>query len=184
VMTRDEALAFLGKHLKTPNLLKHSLACEAVMRALARFFGEDEEEWALAGLLHDLDYEETKDAPTLHGILSAQYLEEVGFSPCLVDAVRSHNELTGFAPNGKMAVALFAVDPTSGFIIACVLVHRDRSLQALQVPFLLSRFKEKGFARGASREQIKKCSLLRLSVEEFLTIALQAMQHIAPQLEL
>ncbi len=70
-MGRNEALVLLERHLKTPNLIKHSLACEAIMRALARFFHENEEEWSLLGLLHDLDYEETKDTPALHGLRGA-----------------------------------------------------------------------------------------------------------------
>lgn len=183
-MDRNEAWEFLRKHLSAPNLLKHSLACEAIMRSLASLFHEDEEEWALVGLLHDLDYEETKDDPAQHGLLGARYLEEAGFPPRVVSAVRSHNEMTGFSPKEQIEVALFAVDPVSGFIVACALVHREKKLEKLDVPFLLSRFKEKSFARGASREQMKTCLRLGLSLEEFLDISLLAMKGIAQELGL
>ncbi|MEN3185409.1 MAG: HDIG domain-containing metalloprotein [Atribacterota bacterium] len=183
-MERNEAWEFLRRHLRAPNLVKHSLACEAIMRALALFFGENEKEWGLAGLLHDIDYEETKDHPEQHGLLGAQYLEEAGFPFCIVSAVRSHNEMTGFKPQLKMEIALFAVDPASGFIVACALVHRERKLGKLDLPFLLSRFKEKSFARGASRDQIKACTQLELPLEDFLSISLQAMQKIAQDLGL
>jgi hypothetical protein len=183
-MDRTEALELLAKHLRNPNLFKHSLACEAIMRSLASRFGEDEEEWALAGLLHDIDYEETKDEPARHGLLGARYLEEAGLSSRVVSAVRSHNEMTGFRPEERLEVALFAVDPVSGFIVACALVHRERRLERVEIPFLLSRFKEKAFARGASREQIKTCVQLGISLEEFLEIALLAMKDIAAELGL
>lgn len=183
-MDRNEILAFLKGYLHTPNLIKHSLACEAIMRSLAVHFREDQEEWALAGLLHDLDYEETKDNPSQHGLLGAKYLEEAGFPPQVVSAVRSHNEMTGFQPQEKMEIALFAVDPVSGFIVACALVHKERRLEKLEVPFLLSRFKEKSFARGASREQMKICLKLGLSLEEFLCLSLSAMKEIAEDLGL
>ncbi|MCX7667648.1 MAG: HDIG domain-containing protein, partial [Atribacterota bacterium] len=143
-----------------------------------------EKEWALAGLLHDLDYEETKDCPEQHGLLGARYLEEAGFSLRIVNAVRAHNEMTGFKPRERMEIALFAVDPVSGFIVACALVHKERKLEKLDLPFLLSRFKEKSFARGASREQIKTCVQLDLSLENFLDISLQAMQRVARDLGL
>lgn len=183
-MERNEALGFLKKYLNAPGLVKHSLACEAIMQDLALFFHEDEKEWALAGLLHDLDYEETKDHPEQHGLLGARYLEEAGFPPPVVNAVRSHNEMTGFKPRERMEIALFAVDPVSGFIVACALVHKERKLEKLDLHFLLSRFKEKSFARGASREQIKTCTQLELSLEDFLNISLQAMQRIAQDLGL
>lgn len=183
-MTREEALAFLQKYLTHRNLIKHSLACEAIMGRLAQVFGEDRTEWAMAGLLHDIDYELTREEPEKHGLLGAQLLKEVGFSEAIVLAVRAHNEMTGYQPERRMEKALWAVDPTSGFIVACVLIHPQRSIRDVDVAFLLSRFREKSFARGAKREQILSCEALGLPLEEFLSIALGAMQEQAEVLEL
>lgn len=183
-MTRDEALSFLGQYLRNSNLLKHSLACEAIMKRLAERLGEDPQEWAMAGLLHDIDYELTRENPKEHGLLGARLLEEAGFPESVVAAVRAHNELTGYQPTKAIEKALWATDPTSGFIVACVLVHPEKRLRKVNVPFLLSRFKEKGFARGANREQIRSCEALGFSLEEFLGIALSAMQEEAERLGL
>ncbi len=183
-MSRDEALALLERYLKNRNLVKHSLACEAIMRDLAKKLGEDPEEWAMAGLLHDIDYELTKENPKEHGLFGARILEEAGFPEVVVAAVRAHNEMTGYRPVERIEKALWAVDPTSGFIVACVLVHPERSIQSVDVPFLLSRFKEKSFARGANREQIRSCEAIGLSLEAFFGIALSAMQKEARVLEL
>lgn len=183
-MKREEAFALLERYLKNRNLIKHSLACEAIMRRLAEYCDEDPREWAMAGLLHDIDYELTKENPVEHGLYGARILEEAGFSEAVVAAVRAHNEMTGYRPVRKIEKALWATDPTSGFIVACVLVHPEKSIRKVDVPFLLSRFKEKSFARGASRDQIRSCEAIGFSLEQFLGIALLAMQERANDLEL
>lgn len=183
-MTRDRALALLEEHLKNRNLVKHSLACEVIMRRLAEELGEDPEEWAMAGLLHDIDYELTKENPKEHGLLGARLLEEAGFPERVIAAVRAHNEMTGYQPVERIEKALWVVDPTSGFIVACVLVHPERSIRKVDVPFLLARFREKSFARGANRKQIQSCEAIGLSLEAFLGIALSAMQEEAGALGL
>lgn len=183
-MGRDEAIALLEKYLKNKNLIKHSFACEAIMRRLAEHLDEDPVDWAMAGLLHDIDYELTKENPREHGLLGARLLEEVGLPEAVVAAVRAHNEMTGYRPVKRIEKALWVTDPTSGFIVACVLVHPERSICKVEVPFLLSRFKEKSFARGASREQIRSCEAIGLSLEQFLEIALLAMQERAADLGL
>lgn len=183
-MRREEAFALLVKYLKNRNLIKHSLACEAIMRHLAECCNEDPEEWAMAGLLHDIDYELTRENPAEHGLYGARILEEAGFSEAVVAAVRAHNEMTGYKPVEKIEKALWATDPASGFIVACVLVHPEGSIHKVDVPFLLSRFKEKSFARGANRNQIRSCEAIGFSLEQFLGIALLAMQERASDLEL
>lgn len=183
-MNREEALAFLGRYLKAKNLIKHSLACETIMRHLAEHFGEDPEEWAMAGLLHDIDYELTREHPEEHGLRGAYLLEKAGLSEAVVAAVRAHNEMTGYKPVRNIEKALWATDPTSGFVVACVLIHPERNIRKVDVPFLLSRFREKSFARGANRDQIRSCEGIGLSLEQFLGIALFAMQERAEELEL
>jgi uncharacterized protein len=181
---REEALALLKKHLNTKNLLKHTYAVEAVMRDLAEHLGEDADRWALAGLLHDIDYDETGDDPSLHSIRGADMLAEAGLDEEIVDAVRAHNDFHGLPRETKMAQALYAVDPLTGLIVAAALVHPDRSLAALDVEFVMNRYGEKSFARGARRDVIASCEELGMELEEFVGIALQSMQRIREDLGL
>ncbi|ODN30943.1 HD domain-containing protein [Fervidobacterium thailandense] len=180
-MTRDEALALVKKHVSTKNLVNHCLACEAIMRKLAKHFGEDEELWGLAGLLHDLDYDYTKDKPEEHGYKTLEILGD-SVRPEIKNAILAHCEKK--VPETLMEKALYAVDPTSGFIVAGALIKPEKKLSAINVEFLMNRFKEKGFARGANREQIRSCESFGLSLEEFLSISLEAMKEIADQIGL
>jgi putative nucleotidyltransferase with HDIG domain len=184
-MTKEEALKILQENIKTPNLVKHCLAVEAIMRDLANHFKEDEEKWGLAGLLHDIDYEKTKDNPEKHSLVGAQMLEELGLDKETIEAVKAHNEVHGFEPQSLMAKALYVCDPISGLIVAAALVLPSKKLNDLTPESVLRRFKEKAFARGADREIIKKCEeYLNLPLEEFIEIALKAMQEIGEELGL
>lgn len=183
-MKREEALDLVKEKVRNKNLIKHMLAVEAVMDRLARHFGEDRELWALAGLLHDVDYDQTLDTPEQHGLLGAQLLEEKGCAPELVQAVKAHNEALGIPPRTLLDKALFAVDPVTGLLVAAALVHPDKKLAPVDVDFILKRFKEKSFARGADRGQIESCRELGLTLEQFLGLSLEAMQGISGELGL
>jgi len=184
-MTREEALKILQENIKTPNLIKHCLAVEAIMKALANRFSENPEKWGLAGLLHDIDYEVTKNNPQEHSLVGAQMLERLGIDLEIVEAVKTHNEAHGIEPQSLMAKALYVSDPISGLIVAATLVLPSKKIQDLTVKNVLNRFKEKSFARGANREIIKKCQeYLGLPLEEFIDIALKAMQEVADELGL
>ncbi|NLW17957.1 MAG: HDIG domain-containing protein [Firmicutes bacterium] len=183
-MKRDTALALVQKHVKNRNLIKHMLAVEVIMEALAKHLGEDPEKWGLAGLLHDIDYDKTADSPEQHSMIGADMLAELGVAPDIVYAVRVHNEVHGLPRNTLLDKALYAADPLSGLIVAAALIHPERKLAAIDVPFLINRFHEKSFARGASREQIETCTELGLSLEEFMGLALRAMQAISTELGL
>ncbi|MBD3347759.1 MAG: HDIG domain-containing protein [Candidatus Eisenbacteria bacterium] len=181
-MERGECLQLVKEHCSNRNLLKHMLATEAVMRALARELDEDEEAWATAGLVHDLDYDETAELPERHGLVSAGMLEERGFPEDIIHAVKAHNE---HAPReSAMDRALYASDPVTGLIVAAALMHPTKSLGGLDVDFVMRRFGEKRFAAGASREQIATCSELGLDLERFIGVALGAMQEISDELGL
>ncbi|MCD5408875.1 HD domain-containing protein [Candidatus Bipolaricaulota bacterium] len=181
-MTREEALALVEEKVKTKNLVKHMLAVEAAMRALAPRFSGDPDRWALAGLLHDLDYEETKDDPQRHGLLTVELLKERGFADEeILNAILAHNRHK--EPEKPMEWALYSVDPLTGLIVAAALVHPER-LAGLTVKNVLNRYKEKAFARSASREGIAACQKLGLSLEEFVGIVLPAMQGIREELGL
>ncbi len=184
-MTREEGLKILKENLSNQNLIKHSLAVEAMMRVLARHFGQDEARWGLAGLLHDIDYEKTKDDPIQHSLIGAQMLENLGLDGDICRAVKVHNEAHGILPETTMEKSLFVVDPLTGLIVAATLVLPSKKLNDLAPENILNRFKEKTFAKGANREIIKKCEeLLDLKLEEFVKIGLGAMQKISQELGL
>jgi len=182
LLTREEALALLNEHVKNKNLIKHMLATEAVMKAVARDKGENEEIWGLVGLLHDLDAEET--SPQEHGLKGAELLEKMGFSPELAQAVRAHNgENNGTRDSSFMSKALLAVDQLTGLITASALVRPDR-LANLTAESVLKRFKEKRFAAGANREYIASCQEIGYDLPSFVSLGLEAMKSIREELEL
>ena len=183
-MQRSEALNWLKENLSDENHIKHSLAVEAIMRGIAARLGEDVEKYGLTGLLHDIDYDTTGDAPEKHSLIGAQMLEDKGFPAEIVYAVKVHNEMHGLERKSTLDKALFCCDPASGFITAAALVRPDKQLANVAVKSLKKRFKEKAFARGASREQMAACSEIGLELEEFLAISLVKMQEIAAELGL
>jgi len=115
-MTREEGLKLLKENLSNQNLIKHSLAVEAIMRTLARHFDEDEEKWALAGLLHDIDYDKVKDDLSQHSLLGSKVLEDLGIDKDICQAVKVHNEAHGIPPQTLMEKALFVTDPLTGLL--------------------------------------------------------------------
>jgi hypothetical protein len=181
-MTREEAKALVEESLAEPNLRKHVLATEAVMRALARRLDGDEDSWGLAGLLHDIDYDETKDDPDRHAVVGAEKLRALGVGEDIVEAILAHNDK---APRAKpIASALTCADPVTGFITAVALVRPDKLLASVKLKSVTKRWKERRFAAGASREGMAVCSELDLERDEFLALALEAMQEVAPELGL
>ena len=153
------------------------------MGAVAERLGGDPAEWRLAGLLHDIDYDETVDSPETHGYPGAKVLEAAGMSAEVVHAVLAHADK---APRETaLDKALWCTDPLTGLIVAAALIRPEKKLAAIDADFVLNRFKEKGFARGASREQIAACEQeLGLTLEEFAAIGVTAMQEIAGELGL
>lgn len=181
-MTRDEARQLLGEKLKNQNLVKHCLATEACMRELARYFGENEDGWGLAGLLHDIDYEETSGDPIRHGNISADFLADKGLAPEIVYAVKVH---AGHQPaKSKLDWSLFAADPLTGLIVASCLMHPDKKLKSLDADFVVRRFKEKRFAAGANRDQINACTNIGIDLAQFIDLCLKGMQGVAVELGL
>lgn len=183
-MDHSHAIQMVKTHMKNKNLIKHAYAVEAVMGALARRLGHDEERWRLAGLLHDLDYENTQDTPEQHGLEAAKLLSQEGLDSEIVHAVKAHNEATGTERISDMDKAMYCADPVTGMIVACALVKPGKTLFEVDAAFVIKKMKEKSFARGASREQIASCAELGLELEEFIGLALKAMQDIAPSLGL
>jgi putative nucleotidyltransferase with HDIG domain len=185
MLSREKAFLILKENLKNENLIKHSLAVEAGMRSLAEYFDEDKERWGMAGLLHDVDYEKTKGNPQLHSRMGAEMVKELTKDEEISDAILTHNEAHQILPKSRMAKALYCIDSLTGLIVAATLVLPSKKIKDLKVENVLKRFKEKSFARGASREAISKCKeYLGLELEKFVEITLFAMQKISEDLGL
>ncbi len=183
-MTREEALNSVKANVENENLIKHMLATEAIMWVLARRLGEDEEEWALTGLLHDIDVELTQGNMHTHSKLGADLARELGANEAVVHAILCHNEARGVPRETKLDKALFCADPLTGLITAAALVRPDKKLASLEAKSVIKKFKQKGFAAGVNRQQITQCSEIGIEFDQFIELGLIAMQAIAADLGL
>jgi len=181
---RQKVLSAIKERVKSPHLIKHMLATEAIMRALAHRLGEDEEEWGITGLIHDIDVELTQDDFSQHGKMGAEIAKEMNISPQIVHAILCHNEIHKVPPETALDKGLLCSDPLTGLIVAAALVRPDKKLSGLTAESLLKRFKEKRFAAGANREHISLCSQLGIELNDFLSLGLEAMKGIADELGL
>jgi hypothetical protein len=184
MIDRDRALALVRERIPAPNLVNHCIAAGVIMEALAVRLGleeKDVERWYLTGLLHDLDYAETAEDFERHGALTAEMLAgEVDDE--MLHAILAHARHV--ERESLLDHALYAADPTTGFIVAAALVRPDKSLAGVELRSLTKRWKEKAFARGACREQMAECSQIGLERDEFLALSLEAMQAHADELGL
>ena len=183
-MNRDDALAIVNEYVKNPNLVKHMLAVESAMRFYARKFGEDEEKWAVAGLLHDFDWE---IHPTMeeHPMVGAPILREHGVPEEIIQAVLSHADHTGVPRETLMEKALFACDEVTGLITAVALVRPSRALYDLKVKSVKKKWKDRSFAAGANREEIAKgAEEFGIDLWEHVANVIKAMDSIAKELDL
>ena len=184
-MDREQALQLVRERVKNENLVGHMVAAEAIMGALARRLGGEEEKWRLAGLLHDLDVEETADRMEVHGTLTVRWLREAGFTnENVLQAILAHNSANGSSITCVMDQALFACDCLTGLVTAAALIRPEKQLALVELKSLRKRFKEPSFAKGARREDIMTCSELGLELDEFLAIGLEAMKEVAGELGL
>jgi putative nucleotidyltransferase with HDIG domain len=184
-MTREEALGLLRDHIKNENMLKHCLASEAVLGAVAERLGADREKWAMAGLLHDLDVEITNADLNVHGLETSRILEENGVDPEIIDAVRMHNEKAhGEKRRSTFHHALAAGETITGLIVATALVYPDKRLASVKPKSIVKRMKEKAFARSVDRDIIRECEKIGIPLNEFAELALKAMQSVSDDLGL
>lgn len=184
-MERSAALALMQTHLTLPSLRKHSLASEAVLKALARRLNQDEALWGLAGLLHDLDYEATQNRPEEHGPQTAALLKELGLPEELLAAVKAHNaEMTGHPRATLLDNALTCGEVVTGLITAAALVRPDKKISALKPGSVMKKIKDKAFARRANRDLIRLCEKCGLELPEFLSLAIGALAEIEAELAL
>ena len=182
-MEREEAKNLLKEHLNQENLLKHCYAVEAAMREFANFYNENEKNWGLAGLLHDIDYEYTKEKPDKHGLKAEKIIKDAGYEldEKVINAIKAHGG--NYPRKTKMDKVLHSVDPLTGLIVASALMHPSKDITKMETDFILRRYDEKNFAKGADREVIKKCKEF-MSLEDFISHTLKAMQNINDVLEL
>jgi putative nucleotidyltransferase with HDIG domain len=184
--TRDDAYQLMVQHVKNENLRKHMLAVEAAMRFYARKYGEDEEIWAMAGLLHDCDYEEYPDLRE-HTQMSARWLREAGYDERVIYAILAHNDLNleTHPRDNLLSKALYACDEITGMITATALVRPNKSIRGLEVASVRKKMKSKGFAAGVNREDlVKGAELLGVDLDEHIAFVIEAMTSIAETLGL
>jgi len=182
--TREDAWQLLNEFVHNQNLVRHMLAVEAGMRAYARRFGEDEEQWAIVGLLHDLDYEQH---PTLeeHPYAAAAVLRERGWPDEVVEAVLSHADYTGVPRDDLLKKSLYAVDELTGLITAVALVRPSKAIGDVKVKSVRKKWKDKAFAAGANRREMEDGAAdLGVDLWEHVGVVLAAMQGVAEELGL
>jgi hypothetical protein len=185
MITKGRALEILKENISNQNLRKHHYGVAAAMKGLALELGGDPEIWEIVGLLHDADYEKTKDTPEQHTVLMAEILRDEGVDESIIRAIQSHNyEYTGLIPESVMEYALLSCDDLTGLIVAVALVNPEK-LTGIKVESVLKKFSSKSFAAGADREKISRCEEnLDLPLEAFIDLVLQAMKEEAALLGL
>ncbi len=184
-MDRNTALELLRTHVKNENLVKHCLASEAVMRALAARLGADQDLWGLTGLLHDVDAELTAGDLKRHTLEAEKILLACGLPGELVEAVKMHNEAAHDRRREQLFhKALAAGETVTGLITATALVYPDRKLASVKVSSVVKRMKDKRFAASVDRGIIMECEGLGLTLDEFVQLSLAAMLGIAKDLGL
>jgi len=182
-MTRDEALALMQEYTQSHSLRQHMLAVEAAMRAYAGRAGEDAEAWGAVGLLHDFDYErypnDAHAATEEHPSWGVRLLAERGVPDAMCRAILGHASYTGVPRDTPLAKTLFAVDELCGFLVACALVRPSRSLGDLEVSSVKKKLKDKAFARGVSRDDIRQgAEELGVPLDEHIAFVIQALRPV------
>lgn len=167
-LTRHDAWALLTEYTSKDGLLKHALAVEAAVRGYADLAGEDQEEWGIAGLLHDFDYERWPE-PQDHPTRGAEILRARGYPDRLVRAILSHADHTGVPRETRLEHTLFACDEMAGFVTAAALVRPSRSILDLETRSVKRRMKDRAFARAVSRDDLRRgAAELQLSLDEHI----------------
>jgi putative nucleotidyltransferase with HDIG domain len=184
-VSRQRALELMKSRLEQESLQKHCLASEAIMRALAPRFDEDPDLWGLVGLLHDIDYEDTKEEMDQHGLITGKILEEEGLDPRVIDAIKYHNaQNLGLERSKPIHFALTAGETITGMIVAAALVNPDKKIASVKVKSIKKRMKAKEFARSVNRDHIRLCEEIGIPLDEFIGISLEAMGGIGDELGL
>lgn len=185
--TRENALDLLKKHNNDEGHIKHALAVEASMKFFAEKMGGDVEKWGMAGLLHDIDWEEMQETPERHTIEGARWLSEEGYPEDIVRAVLSHGWgiCSDVQPENDMEKVLFTIDELTGLVMTAALVRPSRSVQDLEVKSVKKKWKDKAFAKGVDRELIVKgAEMIPMPLDTVIEWVILAMRRIEPELGL
>lgn len=189
VPSREETLAIMHEYTASDSLRKHMLSVEAGMRAYAEKFGEDPDRWAIAGLIHDFDYERFPNhshSPTEeHPAEGVRILRSKGFPEDILEAILGHANYSGVPRESKMAKTLYAVDELTGLITATALVRPNRSVMEVEAKSVRKKMKDKAFARGVNRDDvIEGAADLGVDLDEHIDFVIRAMQGVASALGL
>jgi len=181
---KDEAIVLLKKYIKDENLLIKSIIAETLLREIAKLFGKDEEMWGLTGLLHNLDYEYTRDNPKRRGKLSSELLENLLPEPC-INAIKANNYIyTDYIPITSLDKSLISVAEFSGFIVTVALSMPSKHLKDVDLKILVDRFNDEEFAKEFNRNRIKLCEDVGLGLEHFFNISLATLKDFSDRLGL
>ncbi len=184
-MEREKALELLYDHVKDEKMRIHCLSSEAVMKALARRLGEDEEKWGLAGLLHDIDVEVTNADPEKHGLKAPEILNDYGLDPEIIDAITMHNEKASKKERTTVFQhALAAGETITGLVYATALVYPDKKIASVKPKSVVKRMKEKAFAASVNRDHIRECEKIGTPLPEFAELSVNAMKEISDEIGL
>lgn len=184
-MIRSEALELLRQYVKNEKMIAHCISAEAVMRRLAGKLGQDEEKWALAGLLHDIDVEITNADLSVHGLEAVKILTEKGVDAEIIDAIKMHNEIAhGIQRSTIFHHALAAGETITGLITATALVYPDKKIAGVRVKSVTKRMKEKAFAASVNRDIIMECGKIGIPLDQFAEICISAMQEVSDEIGL
>lgn len=185
MITREDAIDLINQHVTTENIKKHLYATEALMRALARKFSEDEDRWGISGLLHDIDWDITKPDVHRHGPMGYEMLQNEDIDEEMRTAIKKHNYMLEFEPETLLEKALYVTESMTGFIVAVTLMQPTKKLADVGIASILKKWKDKKFAGGVNRDIVEKCQpMLGMSLEEVATTCLQAMQEIHEEMGL
>jgi putative nucleotidyltransferase with HDIG domain len=178
----DEARALARSKVEKDITYRHLVSVEGVMRRLGRHFGEDDAAWALTGLFHDLDQDQTGEDPARHAYLAAEWLREAGVDETIVNGVLAHGHAE--YQSDRMSRAIVAADAVAGLLVASALVRPERS-SGMKVSSVKKKLKEKAFAPGVNRAEIALAEPnLGLTLEEFLALAIEGLQEVGPEIGL
>src|SRR5687767_10073196 len=180
--SRDEAWNLFCEWTESESLRQHALSVEAAMVAYAKKWGEDEEMYAVTGLVHDLDYERYPDLDTGHPRIALKELEKLGYPQGVIDAVAGHADFLGVPRETRMAKTLYAVDELSGFVAACALV-RPTGIEGMKPKSVRKKLKQPSFAAAVDRDQVQRgIAELGVDPDEHIALVIEAMAERADEL--
>lgn len=184
-MNRVEALNLLKEYIKNDRMIAHCISSEAVMRAVAKRLAQDEEKWALAGLLHDIDVEVTNGNPLTHALEAENILKPLGVNSEIIDAIKMHNEqATGLPRSTTFQHALACCETITGLITATTMVYPDKKVASVKPSSVVKRMKEKHFAASVNRDNILECEKIGIPLPQFAEMAIKAMCNVSEEIGL